>query len=156
MSGEKRPDGMPKGGAPKGNQNAIRHGLYSPRLAKGLSYPDKRANQFRREVEAAVLDVKNEISLLDAALIHSAAECQKLAYKNRYHARELEQAGKLTPDLILRFDEQYRKILDARDAKLKALGLDKTDQGQDALAALYGPVIEQSPTAGPESSPKRT
>lgn len=126
-------------GAPKGNRNSRRHGLYSPRLPKGLSYPDKKGNEFRRFVERAVLEAKGEVCLVDAALIHSAGELQKLAYKNRVECREAREKGELTHDLSLRFDAEYRRTLDMRDAKLKALGLDARELRENSLTSLYGP-----------------
>ena len=104
--------------------NALRHGLYSPRLPD-LAYPEKQANRFRQDLEDEVLANrgKTTMSVADAALIHRATEAQRLAYKNRYDAREAKAAGKLTPELTLEFDREYQKHLDTRDRAIRALKL---------------------------------
>ena len=105
----KETNGKPekRGGAPALNRNNWRHGLYSPRLPKTLSYPDKMACQFRRNLEDAVFSVHAEIDLTRAALIHTASEAQKVASANRYEKKAAKEKGVLTADLALRFDAEY-------------------------------------------------
>lgn len=126
-------------GAQLANRSAYRHGLYSPRLlARGCSYPDSRANKYRRALEDAVIDVHGMIDIESAGLIHTAAEATKVALENRAKKREAFREGRLTDDLALRFDHAYLRALEIRDAKVKALNLDK-DEREDVIQLLYGP-----------------
>jgi len=153
---DKEPPG--KGGAPVGNVNNLRHGLYSPRLPSNLVYPDRMGNRFRRALELAVLAVHGRIDVLKAALIHSAAEASKIGLANRYRMVALAEAGKLDPDLGLRFDSEYRRCLDMRDRKLAGLGLDR-DTRQSVFDALYSaseePDEDEEPSE-PTTAPPRS
>ena len=60
-----------KGGPPLGSVNAQRHGMRGGKLPKGCGYIENRVNSLRRTVEAAILEAKGEISLLDAAAVNT-------------------------------------------------------------------------------------
>src|SRR5437879_2730371 len=81
----------PKGGAPNGNRNAYRHGLYSPRGPKSERYIDRAAGLFRRHLESCVLAEHGEISVLDASLIQSAAEAARVALAEFHELRTLHE-----------------------------------------------------------------
>jgi hypothetical protein len=51
--------------ASQGNTNAQRHGLRGGMLPKGCEYITNRTNALRRQVEAAILAAKGEISLTE-------------------------------------------------------------------------------------------
>lgn len=57
--------------APKGNVNAMRHGLRCASLPPGCKYIEDSANRIRRELEAAVAERHGEIDIYHGALIQS-------------------------------------------------------------------------------------
>ena len=143
-----------KPGGQKGNRNRLRHGLYSPSMGKGLSYPDKQAGIFRRAIENALIELRGEVGLLDAALVHSACEAQKVAFANRAAKRAAEEAGTLKAELALAFDRDYLRALDVRDRKLVQLGLGKE---ADPWSAIFDPIpADSSPAEEPQAAPDAT
>lgn len=118
-----------KTGAPRGNRNSYRHGLYSPRGPKGTMYTDRAANEFRRHLEDQVLAVHGEISTLAASLIQTAAEAARVAIAELTELREMLEAG--AKDETKGLDPGQRtakraaalKALDLRDRKVKELGI---------------------------------
>lgn len=143
MTGEFDESGHSKGGAPEDNANALRHGLYSAKAHELLSrYALRASNAFRRSLEAATIDAHGGVSVTHAAYINTATEAQRVALANRELLARLEESE--TPpdaDLRLRFDAEYVKMLERRDAKVKALTLDAAKGGSDPLAFLDGQVI---------------
>jgi hypothetical protein len=116
-----------KAGAPPGNLNGFRHGMYCPRPTQWLSnYGAKQCAVFRHHLEELVAEANGrEISVYHAALIQSAVESQRMAIANR----ELRGLGKVEIKLEARLtlDREYAAHLDRRDRKLKELGLDPRD-----------------------------
>jgi hypothetical protein len=149
---------------PSRQRDKLRHGLHAPRLARGLSYCDRMANQFKRGLEDLILARDGDIDLYRAALIHSASEAQRLASANRTERRQAADQKKLTPELGLAFDAAYLKALDLRDRKLESLGLAKT-AAESLLTRLYrkrgsqAPAVDgvarspASPPSGPSPPP---
>ena len=68
-----------RSGPPKGNANALRHGLKAGQLPADAKYIEWRMNDFRRQLEAAVLDAKGCVSLPDAAYVQTAMRWERHA-----------------------------------------------------------------------------
>lgn len=69
---DQNPQPERSGGAPKGNTNRMRHGLTAAKLPKGCQYIENRVGQFRKQLEAEIVECHGEITILSAALIQSA------------------------------------------------------------------------------------
>jgi hypothetical protein len=121
-------------GAPVGNVNAQRHGLSGGKLPKGMQFIENRVNALRRQAEAAVLALKGEISIVDAAAINSVLKWERHGLLASTWLRK--EADKMTPSDRLRFSEAVAKASDQRDKNLRLLGLDR-DTRQDMFAQLY-------------------
>lgn len=109
-------------GPPLGSTNAIRHGMLAGKLPKKLEWVEKKANAFRRRLEAAVEEARGDITLTDAAVINTATKWERHAMLAQYWLREQEDT--LSASDRLRFSEAIAKASDARDKNIKALGLD--------------------------------
>jgi hypothetical protein len=151
-----------KGGAPIGNGNAVRHGLTTGKLPKGGAYIHRITNQFRAAVEAAVIDAKGEVSLIDAASIVTAVRWERHALLAQRWLRQ--EAATLTPDQRLSFSRDVARASGERDKCLRALGLDRDKQSTliDALyavdaidheAASDEPVSDDSEPNGDDTEP---
>jgi len=115
------PSGKDKGGAPKENRNAYRHGLYSPRGPKGSRTIDRAAGTFRRHLEDCTLAAFGEISVLHASLIQTASEAARVALAE---FRELcTDHDKLSTTERTSKRQAALKALDLRDRKVKELGI---------------------------------
>lgn len=80
-----------KGGAPKGNGNAIRHGLRGVRGPKGDRYIDSNVFEYRRELEAEVLDRYGKISVQHAEIIQTACEALRHSWRcNRWLKKDFD------------------------------------------------------------------
>lgn len=119
------PEGEPQkrsGGPPKGSTNAIRHGMMTSKLPKKLEWVEKKANAFRRRLEAAVEEAKGDITLTDAATINTAVKWERHAMLAQAWLRE--QEATLSASDRLRFSEAIAKASDNRDRNIRQLGLD--------------------------------
>jgi hypothetical protein len=123
-----------KGGAPAGNRNSYRHGLYSPRGPQTTIHVDRAANKFRRHLEDQVLALHGEISTLAAALIQTAAEASRVALAEMTELAKLADADKLDPQQRTAKRQAALKALDLRDRKVRELGITW------APSAAAGPV----------------
>lgn len=120
------PEGEPpvnRGGAPKGSQNALRHGLNAGKLPRKLAFVENAVNAFRRRLEAIVLEVKGEVTIGDAATINSACKWERHGMLAQAWLRKEESS--MTVDQRLKFSETIAKASDARDKCIRSLGLDK-------------------------------
>ena len=126
----------PKGGmgAPKENVNAIRHGLTSGNLPKGAKYIQHQMDRLRRQLEAAVIEAKGQVTLSDAAAIQSAIRWER---HSALALRWLRVEGdKLKPTDRLTFSREIARASAERDKAIRELKLDR-DTHQDMLKALY-------------------
>lgn len=123
-----------RSGAKPGNTNAIRHGLTGGKLPKGCQYIEHRVNALRRQVEQALIDLKGEINIVDAAAVNSILKWERhgllAAHWLRHQVDELSAADRL------RFSEAIAKASDARDKSIRALGLDR-DTEAETVKLLY-------------------
>jgi hypothetical protein len=132
-----------KGGAPAGNRNSYRHGLFSPRGPAGASYIDRAAGKFRRHLEDQVLAVHGEISTLAASLIQTAAEAARTALAELSELRELIDADKLDPQHRTAKRAAALKALDLRDRKVKELGITWRPDNEPAPADAWAQFDEE-------------
>lgn len=123
-----------KAGAPKGNANAIRHGLHAGKLPKKLQYVELKVNAFRRILESEVLAAKKLISLVDAATINTACKWDRHGRLAEYWLRHEEDS--MSAGDRLKFSEAIGKASDNRDKAIYRLGLDR-DTNADVIDALY-------------------
>ena len=119
---ERRP--KRKGGGQPGNRNGLRHGLTGNKLPKGCQYVENRVNNLRRQVEDALLAVKDSISLTDAAAINSVLKWERHGMLASHYLRK--EGDTLSVADKLRFSEAIAKASDARDKALRMLDLDAT------------------------------
>jgi len=111
-----------RSGAPKGNTNAIRHGLKGGKLPADCQYIENRCNALRRQVEAALIAVKGAIGIVDAAAVNSVLKWERHGLLAAHWLRK--EAAKLNPSERLKFSEAIAKASDARDKALRSLSLD--------------------------------
>jgi len=117
-----------------GNSCAIRHGIKAGKLPKGCLYIERRANALRRQLEAAVIEAKGQVTLIDAATIQTVCEWEKHAALCQRWLRK--QGDAMKPSEFLEFSREIAKARDGRNKALAALKLDR-DKSQDLLAQLY-------------------
>ncbi|HEY4259360.1 MAG TPA: hypothetical protein VGM98_04345 [Schlesneria sp.] len=130
-----------RSGPPKGNVNNMRHGLKAGKLPPGCQYIEVRMNLFRRELESAVIAVKGEINLIDAANIQTAMKWERHgALAQRWLTKE---ADTLKPVERLTFSREIARASTERDRALTALGLDR-NQVRDQWAALDAIPIKEA------------
>jgi hypothetical protein len=112
-------------GAPRGNTNGrgnLRHGLKAGQLPKDAKYIEYRLNDFRRQLEDAVMSARGEVSLVDAACIQTCLRWERHAALAQ---RWLVKAGDtLKPEQRLSFSREIARASSERDKALAALNLD--------------------------------
>jgi hypothetical protein len=120
-----------------GAGNAIRHGMRGGQLPPGCKYIEHRVNSLRRQVETAVIALKKEISITDAAAINSILKWERHGLLAAHWLRK--EADKLSASDRLRFSEAIAKASDQRDRNIRLLGLDR-DKADGLLDALYARI----------------
>jgi len=112
-----------RGGAPKGSCNHIRHGLTAGKLPKDAKYIEWQMNSLRRQLEAAVLESKGAVDLVDAASIQTAV---KWEWHGALCLRWLRLEGNaLKPAERLNFSREIARASAERDKAIAALSLSK-------------------------------
>lgn len=127
-----------KGGQP-GNTNALRHGLKSGSLPKDAKYIQHQINKLRRILEAAVLEVKGQITLTDASCILSAIQWEK--HKALCHRWLRIEGDSMKPTDRLTFSREIARASNERDRCIRELDLDR-DPIQSQWDALDAEVID--------------
>lgn len=138
-----------KPGAPRGNTNAmshglnanLRHGLKAGKLPKDCRYIENQLYGLRRKLEAAVVAAKGDVSLPDAACIQTAIKWERHGALALRWLR-LEEAN-LKPTERLAFSREIARASTERDRALQALGLDR-DAKDNIIDALYARAISAS------------
>lgn len=115
-----------RSGAPRGNGNALRHGMQGGKLPPGCQYIENRVNALRRQVEAALIAAKREIGIVDAAAVNSILKWERHGLLAAHWLRK--EAAKLSPSDRLKFSEAIAKASDARDKAIRSLQLDVKPQ----------------------------
>ena len=126
-----------RSGPPLRNRNNLRHGLRAGKLPPKCQYVEHRVNDLRRQLEDAVVSVRGEVGIIEAANINTAAKWERHGLLAQHWLRH--EVEKLTPTERLKFSEAIAKASAARDQAIKALGLDR-DSADDVLEALYSRV----------------
>jgi hypothetical protein len=136
------------GGAPRHNQNAVKHGLKAETMIRlnkvpaEAEYIAREVRRFRSWVREAVSELRGgPLTIYDEALANTAARHELRA---SLAARWLRLAGDLTIEQKLTLMKTVSDASDARDRCLQRLGLDRRDQTERWIADLYGPVTPQS------------
>ncbi len=111
-----------RSGAKKGNQYALRHGMRGSKLPAGCVHIEHNVNALRRTIEAEVIKLKGEISVLDAAAINSILKWERHGALAAYWLRK--EVAKMTLADRLRFSGEIAKASDNRDRNIRLLGLD--------------------------------
>jgi hypothetical protein len=122
-----------RSGPPKGNSNNLRHGMRGGKLPKGCQYIENRVNALRRQVEEALIAVKGDIGIVDAAAINSILKWERHGLLAAHWLRK--EADRLSASDRLRFSEAIAKASDNRDRAIRSLDLDR--EGEDVLDQLY-------------------
>lgn len=106
----------------KGNRNGIRHGLTAGLLPKNCEYVEIRMNNFRRQLEDAVLAIKDEITMTDAAAIQTCLRWERHGMLAQRWLRL--ESNNLKPADRLNFSREIARASAERDKALKQLDLD--------------------------------
>lgn len=123
-----------RSGPRRDNANAMRHGLKAGKLPKDAKYIEVRLNQFRRTLEQAVLNVRGEVSLPDAACIQTCIRWERHACLAQ---RWLVKAGDtLKPADKLNFSREIARASAERDKAIAALKLDVKPEPLDLKTYL--------------------
>lgn len=104
------------------SRNAMRHGMLSSKTPKGCKYIEGRVNNLRRQCEEALITVKGEIGIVDAAAINSVLKWERHGLLAAHWLRH--EADKLSATERLKFSEAIAKASDNRDRSIRSLGLD--------------------------------
>ncbi|QDT39229.1 hypothetical protein [Stratiformator vulcanicus] len=127
-------DDSPKRGGQPGNRNNLRHGLKAGKLPKNAAYIEVQINKLRRQIEDAVVGLKGEISLMDAAAIQTAIKWERHgALALRWLNKE---ADVLKPTERLQFSREIARASTERDKAIKELGLDMKPEPIDLNSYL--------------------
>ena len=111
-----------KSGPKAGNTNAIRHGLKGSKLPTECKYIEHGVNALRRQLETALMDLRGEVTIVDAAHVNTACKWERHSRLAAHWLRR--QTGKLSPTDVLKFSEAIARASDNRDRAIVALGLD--------------------------------
>lgn len=105
-----------KGGAPKGNRNAVRYGLSVPRLPVAFREIERRLLNLRKQLKAGVAKKRpdGKLTIVDAALIAAAVQCRAFILKA---ARAIREDENLTPERTVTLAEKQARAA-SRFAKI--------------------------------------
>lgn len=128
-------------------RNALTHGLRASTLGsvpKGASYVGKLMHEFRRQLEAALVDAKGSISFTDACHVNTAARWERHAL---LAGRWLKlHAATMTHDQRLAFSRDVARASESRDRAIEALKIDINPAS--VLDALYAARTPAEPEGG--------
>jgi hypothetical protein len=123
-----------KGGAPKQNLNALRHGLRADLsiggLAKRYAWIRRTTGSLRRNLEQLATEVHGSLNPLHIATINRATRLELMALLAMRALRELDKDLSLQERLALW--DRVTNATEARDKALAKLGLDKASVDSDA------------------------
>jgi hypothetical protein len=123
-----------RSGVPRDTRNNLRHGLQSSKLPTGCKHVENSVNRLRRRLEDAVLALKGDISITDAAYINTVLKHERHGQlASTWLRRQYEELSALER---LKFSEAIAKSSDCRDKAIRALRLDG-DTDRTTIAALY-------------------
>ena len=121
-------------GAPKGNRNALRHGLKCGKCPPDAMYIEHQVNSLRRQLEDAVLAQHGEVSLVHAGIIQTSCKWEK---HGALATRWLRLKGdQLKPTEVLQFSREIARASSERDKAIAALDLNRGPQVIDLQTYL--------------------
>ncbi len=123
-----------RSGPKKGCTNAQRHGMKGGKLPAGCAYVENRVNSLRRQIEDAVVELKGEINIVDAAAINSILKWERHGLLAAHWLRK--QVDELSAGDRLRFSEAIAKASDNRDRNIRMLGLNIQPEALDLKGYL--------------------
>ena len=129
--------GCGSGGNQLGNRNALRHGLTAGQSSKVVKYIDNALAAFRRRLEDHVFELRNAVTVTDAAYIQTCVRWERVARL----AIRAQRIGK--PEDVLRFSELEAKASERRDKALASLKLDAAPQQMDLATYLEAPTTNK-------------
>ena len=125
-----------RSGPPKGNENALRHGLKSGKLPKDARYIEHQMNGLRRTLEDAVVAARGEVTIPGAAAIQTAVKWER---HGALCLRWLRVEGdKLKPEQKMTFSREIARASAERDKAIAALQLDAKPEPVDLKTYLIG------------------
>lgn len=135
-----------------GNTNALKHGAYC-RVALGRMHPAlepirRKVFRLRQAFEAALVDIHDEITPLQAARLNSAAVHEQLALI--WEKRLRDEYATMTVEQLAIATDRISRERDRRDAALEKLGLEHAAREQAAYTTLDGRTLSEL-LAGPSS-----
>ena len=110
-----------RSGPPVGNSNALRHGLKAGKLPKDAKHIEYQTNDLRRTLEAAVMAVRGEVTIPDAAAIQTAMKWERHGALCLRWLRIEED--KLKPEQKMNFSREIARASAERDKAIAALKL---------------------------------
>lgn len=137
--------------APIGNRNAVRHGLRGTSLAKPYSYLRGSVDEFRRDLEDAVVATRGEITLQDACHICTAYRWERASQIFQAMLGKMKdgKGRELTTDQLIACTERSARASEARDRAVRALDLDTKRRGNgDGWDMIQATVSEGSDDDG--------
>jgi len=138
--------------APIANQNALQQGMTAGSLPDGCSYIANKTKALRSALQQAVLAVRGEVSITDAAAINTAVRAERLAMLAQRWLRL--SAETMSHDQRLAYARETVKASEQRDKAIRSLNLDAAADPMAALAAEFNatPTEHHTPpqdAAGP-------
>src|SRR5262245_7692473 len=115
--------------APIANTNALTHGMTLGAMPSGCGYVAARTKQLRTALQNAVMALKGEVSIVDAAAINTATRAERLAMlAQRWLRLNCDVMGH---DARLAYAREVVKASETRDRAIRALKLDVSDPMSD-------------------------
>ena len=118
----KAPENGRKVGGQPNNRNHLRHGLLAGKMPDGCKYVECRLNRFRRALEDAVIVLRGEVSLYDAAAIQTSLRWERHAALAQRWLRL--ESKKMKPAELLHFSREIARASTERDRAIATLRLD--------------------------------
>lgn len=115
-----------KGGAPRANSNAAKHGLRASKLPKEARSLETPLYQFRKHVRELLVETSGEVTTYAEAVLQSAIRHETRAM---LAARYLRVQDDLKLEQKLTLLDAICKATDARDKCLERLGLNRLAMG---------------------------
>lgn len=132
-SNVEQPELPGSGGAPKGNRNALRHGLRCSTMPDGSRDIEGDLSRFRKEIEDRVLAERGSVSVEDSDVINSAVRAERRArLADRHLMRGWES---MTNVERLRFMEIEERNTAIRRREVERLRLKTARAGMSAFGS---------------------
>jgi hypothetical protein len=129
--------------------NGFRHGMRGSGLPKHCGHVQRATCHFRRQLEAAVLDAKGEINIVDAAFINTA-------YRSERHGQLAQrwlmlEAERMSPADRLAYSREVVRASESRDKAIASLKLDQ--RPADVWSSLHATAFDVDGAKDAEPAP---